>query len=756
MGKHNTFPINQVSDVIGYDLDTFCSRHNLSSADKTTFLSRLLYATYYERIKTSSFQEKTPEYKECFLLAALADFLSETKLKKILKVLSERLTLALVQFCGFNLQEGAWKTMRALTSLYAKNNEWQQLLTNIRQKYYDVCLLEDLLKAASKPNVKSIIEQLEKQADQQVRKIHSLLPYLLNLLLTYPSRTNSPNAQSEQLDLAILFGEYLNQQYTIEEMRTFFRLFGLNDFYTSLAITNSELSDLPYILEKLNEILKNPNPIQKEAFEFIVEFLLALCRQLYAFNRKPDQYIKGLSSVVYALPTRGRNLTELPWLPSVIEGLKSIATHAQTKLRDFPIVIFDQSPSKQFQGNKKTLQILAKQERIALWHISSTQAVNLAKKLKLQDWIPLTPQGNFGYAAARNCVYLIAPVIREAATKGIKSAEAILKLKPKLLREWFEAKTLGVNGSDTVIAMGEDDVDILPCNFFADALFAFHHQDEYFQRESYFIGRSTWYANPYLDPASVLANPGKATSITLWDYKPRIHGSIGLLTKPRFCLPIYFGNEEQHATLKKSSIEYFQQLPLHLAGTRFPTKALPHSPLDGLEQFLSPILPHTMQISLSISLIDPQNALGRNILPWNDLELDKIKQFSNLNDLWHYALSKKTLKIMKERFWKNLTDLADEDLPRPLPIKQDIERLVHADLSVPMPPALKQFYERIQVDACMFMALARDIARTQSLKSSIKTVEKAFGLKVGQTQLTKDLSILILMVESFGKSQTAL
>lgn len=750
-----------ISKTLSYDVEGFCRKYKLNSADQSLLLSRLMYAIYYERLTQASFVDKTDEYKECYLIASLAEFLSDPKLKKILKALPERLTLALIHFCGFSLQEGPWKAMKILRTIYAKDKEWMQLLVNIRQKYYDIYHLEEVLHGSSKIKLKSVLKALEQRAQEQIQEIHALLPFLLDLLITHPLRSGLANAGQAQIDLAYLFAKHRKQSYSIEEIEQFFRLFGLHDFYTTMAFTTQDLSDILLILQGIADFLKNPAPIAQESLKIITDYLLSLFQKLFALHREPAQYQQGLDSIVYALPTRGNNLLESPWLAAVIEGLKAISKRVSAKVSTCPIVIFDQSSAKQFKKNHDELQKLAKREKLSLWHVSNTQAIELAKKLRVQQWIPLSLQENFGYAASRNCVYLLAPVLQEATKQGIKSIPALLKMRPSLLRKYFDKRTLGQDGNDAVIGMGEDDADILPCNFFADALFAFLHKNTYFQRESYVIGRSTWYANPYLDPASVLAAPIKTTSQTTWDYKPRIHGSIGLLTKPRFCLPTYFGSEEQQVSLKDAFFETVQQCPIHLAGARFPAKLFPNSALDGLEEYLSKVLPYVIQIGFIICLIDPKNEMGRCILPWNNLDLQRVRPFKNLGDLWGFALSNKVINKIREGFWKNLADFADDDvaldaMAKRMPIREDIDRLVHADLSLEMPEALRKFYENIQIDACMLMALVRDLLRSRSLKTSIKTVEKAFGLKIKQTQLTKDLVSLILLIENFEKNQTQL
>ena len=119
-------------------------------------------------------------------------------------------------------------------------------------------------------------------------------------------------------------------------------------------------------------------PIQTDDTATHIAFLSNLCQLLYTYLRQPDSYASGLKNIVFALPTRGRELPDLFWVKSVLEGLKALKNYFRERGISFtktPVIIFDQASPKEFEKNERYLNAIARECGADIMHLSNRQTV---------------------------------------------------------------------------------------------------------------------------------------------------------------------------------------------------------------------------------------------------------------------------------------------------------------------------------------------------------------------------------------------
>lgn len=765
--------LQSIFDRFSFDLNAFLKKHKFNKDQSVRFVSYVSYELFYNEIALSSFRSETIELT---LLILSSEAMEENETRKIVFSLPIPKKLQLISFCFQNLREGSFSILNMLEN----SSSLSSLIKNLRNKYFDDSLLSEILLKNSKPSVKFLENELEKNAEAQIKEFSALLPKIIDLMITFPTRgfdeieiwkkkmliSSPPQADIDakrafalqaQNELKQLFEPFYKKTYSFLDLRSFFQTFGLKDHSITIPGVFDVHPSLVHQIKKLIEIFHNPVPIRANVLQGYVFFILSLCQELHAFQR-PSQYISGLNRIAFAVSTRGNNFPKMPWLPSVLKGLDAISkllkkNGVKWSLKQQPVFVFDQSPPKQFTTNAKYINALAKKYKANIWHISRAQALKLAQKLNVESWIRTNPKGDFGYAGSRNCLFFLAPVLHAAAQQNNVSINAVLSLSNKILQSFFDSAVLGKNGRDTILHFGEDDVYIPTCNIFSDALFAEYHQEIYFSRITNCFGRARQVIFAPLDAKIISTKPSTAFYSTLWSPIPESGGMKGLLTKPRFCLPIHFGNEEWHTKPPVCVSDPFQQPILHLGGTRYPSKLLPQSPLDGIESYLRFYLPYSMQISISSCLIDSQNTYRRSILPW--LKPEIISTFRCMNDLWIYSQSPEAKSKMLKAFWNNLYDLFSDIQLNNMPLKSDILALTHIEFETDVPKKLKQFYEKIQKDAMLFFTFGKvlvDLHRKGNpnpLLNAKDKIEQKSILKIKDTHFTKDLYILIDKITEF-------
>jgi hypothetical protein len=745
--------ISQLLGCFQFDFNSFCRKHKISQTDQSHFLTYLLYGIYYNEI--SIFQLAKASKKESltgFFLVLLAECISSPKIRKILCSLQTTERLFLICHCCHQVREGSWSILKMFESIYQKEGDWKDFLSDLRSKYYDVEYFSVLLSSSvnqTELTVTDVVKHLEENSQKNVKKILEHMVFLKETL-------RATTVLHKEFDLEVK-KILLEQTYSFEELCLFFKVFGLKGYYLGIPLAKTPGIAFDQILQIILEILTNPLLCESNSYKVSVLFILQFYRQLYAFHRLPNQYISGLKRLVYALPTRGNQLSSLPWIPSLLSALQTLTQHLQSKgyshLESHPIIIFDQAASAQLKKNRVFTSKLSSHYQRPIVHLSTQQTIRLADRLGLKNWIKTSDENNFGYGGARNCVFLLAPVIFELFSKGKKNFKDLIKTNVQDLKSIYDRRVLGKNKEDLIIHMGEDDVDLPLSHSFFDTLFADLYKNEYFSRPVYCIGRATHEINPFVDLESLLDNPASLYFSTRWNPIPESGRMKGMLTKPRFCLPLPFGNEELHVIPPHYVSDYFHQPIVHFSGTRFPNKFIPISPYDGILKYLQSYLMYSFQICLSSCLLDPSNQRGKCIFPWNDPVVRKTINFKNLHELWDYVALDKTQKELRCRFWKNLEELVsnNEDLLSSL-----INRLASIDPGK-SPLSLKRYYSKIQQEALTLKELCERIVHFHSLQPLNFTGEAIRNLtcelKITKTSLAYQFLMLFQCIFSLCQNQ---
>lgn len=556
-------------------------------------------------------------------------------------------------------------------------------------KWFLVVLLAECV---SEKSVEAFLKRFSDRERSELALYCSLHPREGSWILQQKDKERSWKTDLERIgekQLREIAEMLLPSKYTLDELRSFFRVFGFQGYP---------------LRESVLDILKTSNE----------GFIKSLLSQLNAFHREPQIYKSGFEQLVYVLSTRGDNLPQKAWLPTLLEGLKLFAEHVKISLKDHSIIIFDQAAPKLLVENRKFTAKLSKQYGVQIKHLSSRQTLSLAKKWGVEPWIHTQRGSSFGYAGSRNAAFFLAPHISKAKDKAI-------------------------------LHLGEDDVALPLHQVFSDALFAAKHRDAYFYRPQYCIGRSTQQVNPLVDLKSLLDDPSRLYSSTHWNNNPFLGGMKGQLTKPRFCLPLPFGNEESHALPTHVWNDPFQQPIFHYSGTRFPQKLFPISPLDGALEYLKSYLPYSFQISMSSNLLNPSNSQGRSVFPWNDRE--NRENIHSLKELLAFAALPQTQKELQKRFWRNFEEVFKD--PTNL-FHQCVTHLAEYDPSMAAPMELKRFFSGMQGEAKLILALSQTLNKQTDAAKELAKAEKKLKIKARKNGLVHDLLKLIQCISTIS------
>lgn len=476
--------------------------------------------------------------------------------------------------------------------------------------------------------------------------------------------------------------------------------------------------------KRLEHLLKQFPPAEKEdlirycrtylregAWSILQAFQVEIFPQKPPMQANPAELRAGFNRLVYVLATRGDRLPQSPWIKTLLEALVHFKSIAKIPLKECSIVIFDQAPSKKLSQNRQWIAKIAQKYGVHFVHLSSRQTVNLAKKQQVDKWIQTKSGSTFGYGGSRNAAFFLAPLFSRTPESAI-------------------------------LHLGEDDVALPLDQVVNDALFAFQHGDEYFSRSVPCIGRSTHQVNPLIDLKSLLSDPSRLYSSTFWSSTPFAGGMKGMLTKPRFCLPLPFGNEESHALPAKVFKDTSQDPLYHLAGTRFPKKLFPVSPLDGALEYLKHYLPYSFQIAMSVNLLNPSNNQGRSVFPWND-EANRSR-FQSQKELLAFATLPQTQQELRKRFWNNFQHVFQD--PENL-LHQCLQHLADYDPSLEAPVELKRYFAKQRGEAQLILALGKVLHKESDCEKELNKLEKQLGIEAKKTGLVRDFLQLIQCIQ---------
>ena len=419
--------------------------------------------------------------------------------------------------------------------------------------------------------------------------------------------------------------------------------------------------DLPYSREEIDRFVSifglYGHQVPKEAWEELKdehflgnklksnEFKEAVCSHIEALSKHRDEYVMGMELITWALPTAGKELSSLAWIPSLTKSLEAFSQEFGIK-NSVPIYVFDQSEPALFAKNGDFLRGVNPNCR----HIATEDALFLAKALKIEKLVQTDPSGRFGYGGARNAIYLLMPLIRFYDQQNID----FHTVSEAELRQDFNDVVLEEKIAPCIIHMGDDDVHVPLSTAFSDALFAWRHKDEYFCRFGWVVGRKTTWTETSFNLEYLLDHTQNIVLQHKFQEVPFRHGMSGLLSKPKLCLNLPFGQEEAYLLAMKEYLFDLREPMIHLSGYRFPAAVLPKNRFSGLAAYLKAHYSYSIGSMLVSDLLDPLNLYKRCALPWNMVK----EPFGSLKEAIAYICRPEVTKEMQQQFAKNRKNLA--------------------------------------------------------------------------------------------------
>ncbi len=422
-----------------------------------------------------------------------------------------------------------------------------------------------------------------------------------------------------------------------------------------------------------------------------------------------DKYKEGFDLLVHALPTKGKKLSTLPYLESLIASFELACDYFDSS--NHPIFVFDQSEEPLFLENRAYIEQLS----YPIVHLSTQEIIELARQKDVEGLIVTSKRDGFGYGGARNAVFLLAPLLYKEHTG--KEAE--------------------------FIHMGDDDIFVPRTATLVDALWAFEHRGQYSQRLGWVKGRFAQDSSFLKD--DVLYNREKILGHCPWIEAPFVHGMAGLISSKKLCLNLPFGQEENHMLAIKSDFSHDREPLVHEGDARLPKK--------WLGDFLCERYVDMVERLLVTELIDPNNRYNICALPWNLRE----KPFSSFDEMVATLSSDETKTKMQEQFWKNIERAR---LAFSLPIigpyvhsSQAMQQILDTDwtseftdLEKEEAEHLRAFYIRFAKEAACYKTFLF-LTQNQHLGEAVSSFEKSTNRKIEECPLAY---ALYLFCKSLG------
>jgi hypothetical protein len=216
-------------------------------------------------------------------------------------------------------------------------------------------------------------------------------------------------------------------------------------------------------------------------------------RQIDAATNQRADFATGLERIAMTLPTAGKRLEELTFVPTLVRELQStLGTAGQGgRLRDFPILVFDQTTDQGIRtANANYLQSLAQQTGARIEHIDLQTIKQFETKLGIQGMFDTTGNDRAGYAGARNIANLLGPLLHRQLQNqpGTSVANVLNNNNQAALKQLLQNTTLT---NQDLVLMGDDDASVMPGFFHAKALIAQDNPGSYITTKTFMDGRGT-------------------------------------------------------------------------------------------------------------------------------------------------------------------------------------------------------------------------------------------------------------------------
>lgn len=682
-----------IAPSIPFSFEDFIKTYLPNKNETNSFMIAILYGLYYLDIDLRNHYKQDNRENISFLMFQfLAETSSTPTLQKALETLSFDSLVSLTAYALKHYREGSFLILNALQETHP---EIQTLVRGIKRNYYDVDLLQELIKKKStitEHSLKEIILALEERATQETRLAFENFNTLIQSIIHYPLRMFEENvkyrrqilpsfepiqeekehAQQLKASLKESFASVLSPPPTFEEWHNFIRLFGLRGHnpYILSVLNIYKQESFPDKIKLLANLLVDPAAMQninQNSFLDIVAFALPIGWHIQSLFKNSNSYLKGLHEICFGIPTKGKLLERMPSLPSLLAGLEQLVdcinTHSskKTSLKEIPIIVYDQSDEELFAKNSLYINKLNLQRHCAILQLSKEQTISLSRKLNIEPLINTTGKGELGYAGARNAVFLLTPVLKEAYQMGFTSPEQLAEMDDKTLHPLFLKHVLGKGpeATDKSILMVDDDMEIPEANIFAHVQFAEKYSHQFYLSLGFNVGRVTKCVPPFPTSNQLLHLEPivEMFSTTKWDgYMLILAWMSENLTKPSLCLNVPLGSEENQLKINmlyNSMLQY----SYHLAGTRYPNKQIPTHFIVGLEDFLKRYIPYYLHTWLGAQFIDAVTFLHNSILPWSH------EDFSNLGEAWDFIGREDTKRTLQKKFWQKVHEIFTVKLP---------------------------------------------------------------------------------------------
>lgn len=407
----------------------------------------------------------------------------------------------------------------------------------------------------------------------------------------------------------------------------------------------------------------------------------SLCRLGQAFTQvgaqlrastNPDtsRELAALGRMVIALPTAEKSLETMSYLPSLVEDLAGTLDRLNARdggdhrLRDHPILVFDQSGPEKFGANRAYIAELSERTGANIVQVSMDEVNALSDKLRLREMFATSQDGRAGFGGARNMSFLLAPMLHKAMRDpeaGVRNM-ADLAAKPASYLEGLMRDVLRGRGHEMVL-MGDDDTTVRPGFMDAKVQLASRYEDDYAKITTLTLGRATTRIPDVVGSAQLRGiafderamisglDQLKATVVggmqaTSWQGAPHMvveHQMAGALMHPGSCLDLPLPSEEgQFGNYKRQVVDWLGSA-LHHPGDRF----------KPVEERMSQLAGYSGQAQVAIDMLGVNDKPHSDMLPWNDKRLS----FDNIGSIYAHAGSEEVQRNMRLGFMARLVDM---------------------------------------------------------------------------------------------------
>lgn len=684
-----------------FHLSAFIQEYMKDQVEINHLLTAFLNGIYFGDINLRGVLPKDTlphhNHLELLMLQLLAENSSAETVRRVLAQLPLDTLVVLIYYCFKHYREGSYILLKETEDLLMQHHDSDEarmacqlllkLLKGLRCKYFEINKLESLLMKLSEitPEILAVLlSTLEAYGEERTQSIHTMFNELIPLMI------NTLEDSGWQRNLKNIYETYLHRCYTFDDFLTVTRLFGLEGHAPLLPFKKKVFKENTLVerIQVLLLIFSHPSLFmlaKKKEKKSYYEFANTFIMYLDAIHHAPLKFKTGLDKMTFAIATKSRALADLPSLTSVVNGLGAVVGFLNTKLdtplslKDYPVFIFDQSDPVLMASNRSFIGQLTRERECSIVHVSQEETMALATLLGVEKLILTSRSGSFGYAGARNCVYLLTPVLHGAYQRGCSTVAEVLKMGRQELQGLFQKETLGAwKGTTPGISIfrTDDDLEIPAATFFSNALFSEAIQNHYLECQSQFVGRGTIFNAGYKTLSQILKNPRDIFLWTKWFSVP--HTTVMVhVTQPKFCINIPFGAEEAHL-ISPNNNTLMVQPAIHLPGTRYPAKQIPINFFIGLDEYAKKHIPYTIPLTMSFDLIDPTNRYHSRTTPWNTPST--LSKFTSLRSAFACVAKKSTKAKMQKRFWKNIQTFFYPITTKPTYFRKNMDDLLGANV----------------------------------------------------------------------------